>query len=215
MGTQRSDEQRKRQIRSAATRCFVRRGYDATRLLDIANEAGLSKGGVYFHYRAKQQIFDEILELQLREIRARWSFDPGAREPADRCLAALIVAQLRSTEEDPEQTRMFNLLVTMAAQDPAFRRQLGEAVAIVHRLYAKMIRRGIDEGLFVDEDASQLASSVLAAVTGLGALSALHDRGSMPVPPEQAADAIVRMVMRSPTCTAVEFGSPPPRPIPN
>ena len=64
MTRQKTDEVRKQQIRAAATRCFVRRGFAATRLLDIAREAGLSKGGVYFHYRAKEALFHDILDAQ-------------------------------------------------------------------------------------------------------------------------------------------------------
>ena len=82
MTRQRSDEQRKRQIRAAATRCFVRKGYASTRLLDIAREAGLSKGGVYFHYRAKEQLFHDIIDTHLQTLHERWGFEPAADRPA-------------------------------------------------------------------------------------------------------------------------------------
>ncbi len=45
MSQHRDDDHRKQQIRSAALRCFIRRGFSATRLLDIARQANLSKGG--------------------------------------------------------------------------------------------------------------------------------------------------------------------------
>src|SRR5690606_32368793 len=108
---QRTDEQRKQQIREAATRCFVRRGYAQTRLLDIAREAGLSKGGVYFHYRAKEQLFHDILENLSKSLQERWNFDPAAEQPADRTLGRLVKAHLRTMQDHPNEVRLHNLLV--------------------------------------------------------------------------------------------------------
>jgi len=194
MTRQRSDEQRKQQIRSAATRCFVRRGYAATRLLDIAREAGLSKGGVYFHYRAKEQLFHDILESHLQALRQRWSFEPTQEEPADRTLSRLLIAHLRTMEDDPDETRLCNLLVTMAVQDPGFRAQLDEVFRVMHELYQGVIERGIREGIFARGDASTLAHTVMAVVTGMGSCSALDPEGKFVLRPEQVAENVLRMM---------------------
>lgn len=114
MSRQRSDEQRKSQIRAAGIHCFVRRGFNATRLLDIARQAGLSKGGVYFHYNTKEALFQDILDEQLRQLEGRWAFEPVADQPADRTLERLVVAHLRTTEDEPDETRLGHLLLSMA-----------------------------------------------------------------------------------------------------
>lgn len=194
MTRQRSDEQRKQQIRSAATRCFVRRGYAATRLLDIAREAGLSKGGVYFHYRAKEQLFHDILESHLQALQSRWSFEPADDQPADRTLSRLLVAHLRTMEDDPDETRLFNLLVTMAVQDPAFRSRLDEVFTVMHDLYRNVIDRGMRESVFAGGDPELLADSVLALVTGMGSCSALDPEGKLSVRPEAVAENVLRML---------------------
>ena len=193
---QSSDEERKQQIRSAATRCFVRRGFEATRLVDIAKEAGLSKGGIYFHYKTKHELFQEIMERHVRGIERRWDFEPCCEQPADRLLCSLVAAHLRTLEEDPEQTRLYNLLITLAAQEPEFRTKLEEALRVIRCLYSKLIGRGIEQGLFVDGDAGELASTIMATVTGLGALSVLHGSGRLPVPPDDAATRVVSMISR-------------------
>lgn len=205
MTRQRSDEQRKAQIRAAATRCFVRRGYAATRLLDIAREAGLSKGGVYFHYRAKEQLFHDILESHLEALNNRWSFEPVADQPADRTMGRLVVAHLRTMEDDPDETRLFNLLVTMAVQDPAFRTKLEEVMAVMRNLYANVIERGIKEGTFAKGDPQVLAASVLALVNGLGSSSALDREGKLPIRPEDAGEQVLRM-LRPVSGASLEFG---------
>ncbi len=194
MTRQRSDEWRKQQIRAAATRCFVRRGFASTRLLDIAKEAGLSKGGVYFHYRAKEALFQDILETQVRQLERRWSFDPVTEQPADRTLFRLVVAHLRTLEDEPDETRLQHLLLGMAPQDATFRQKLDEAFRVMRVLYIGVIERGIAEGTFRDTDVDRTADCVLAMVQGLAAQSAVHPEGKLPMRPQEAAEVIMRML---------------------
>jgi AcrR family transcriptional regulator len=211
MTRQRSDEWRKQQIRAAATRCFVRRGFSATRLLDIAREAGLSKGGVYFHYRAKEALFHDILDNQLRTLEARWSFEPVSDQPADRTLGRLVVAHLRTMEDEPDETRLTHLLVSMAPQDTTFREKLDEAFRVMRSLYAGVIDRGIKEGVFRQGDPEQLSYAVLALVQGLAAQSAIDNDGKLAVRPEQAADYVLSMLRPQGVPAMVEVEEPRPQ----
>lgn len=192
MTRQKTDEQRKQQIRAAATRCFVRRGYAATRLLDIAREAGLSKGGVYFHYRAKEQLFHDILDAQLAALQSRWSFEPVADQPADVTISHLVRAHAQTVEDNPDETRLTNLLVTMAVQEAEFRGKLEQALTVMRGLYASVIERGIAAGVFTTGDATALAHGILAMIQGLGAQAALDPAGKLPL----AVDDVVRNVLR-------------------
>lgn len=56
---------RTQQILDAALEEFAERGYMATRMEDIASRAGLSKGGVYTHFKAKEQVFEALLRRSL------------------------------------------------------------------------------------------------------------------------------------------------------
>lgn len=206
MTRQRKEEQRKREIRAAATRCFVKNGYESTRLLDIAKEAGLSKGGVYFHYRAKDQLFHDILENHLQRLRDRWAFVPASDRPADRTLGRLVVAHLKTLEDEPNETRLFNLLVSMSTQDEAFRGKLERAMLTLTSLYRDVIERGIRDGIFAAVDARHAASSVLAMIHGLGFQTALDVEGCLPVPPEIVADQVLRSLKIS-NATTLEFGA--------
>ncbi len=194
MTRQRTDEQRKQQIRAAATRCFVRRGYAATRLLDIAREAGLSKGGVYFHYRAKEQLFHDILDAQLAAFEQRWSFEPVADTPADVTMANLVRAHVRTVEDDPAETRLTNLLVTMAVQDSEFRDKLDKAWEVSRRLYTGVIARGIADGVFKEADPRAMAQNILALVQGYCAQSALSNEGRLGVPVHEVVRGALRML---------------------
>ena len=55
-------EQSRRQVLDAALRLFSRRGYRATTVRDIADEAGVSTGNVYHHFEDKEQIFRTLVD---------------------------------------------------------------------------------------------------------------------------------------------------------
>ncbi len=49
-------KERKRQLLQAARRLFVAKGYRGTSINEIASEAGVTKGAVYFHFHSKEDI---------------------------------------------------------------------------------------------------------------------------------------------------------------
>mgnify|MGYP000635639236 CR=1 FL=1 len=182
------DEQRKQQIRAAATRCFVRRGFAATRLLDIAREAGLSKGGVYFHYRAKEALFHDILEAQFVALQDRWGADQAADQPADKALHALVAAHLQTLEASPDEARFCNLMLAMASQNPEFREKFDHSLAAMRTRYADILRRGGFAG-----DPAVLARAVIALIYGVAAQSAADGQAALPLTAEQTAELAVRL----------------------
>jgi AcrR family transcriptional regulator len=55
-------------VLEAATRVFVRRGFHASGMREVAAEAGLSVAGVYHHYPSKEQILVALLDVTMAEI---------------------------------------------------------------------------------------------------------------------------------------------------
>jgi AcrR family transcriptional regulator len=55
-------ERSRKNILDAALKLFSHRGYGATSVNDIAEEAGLSKGNLYHHFPDKETIFRELLD---------------------------------------------------------------------------------------------------------------------------------------------------------
>ena len=62
-------ERTRQQILETAERLFVDRGYDATSLQMIADEMGLTKAAVYYHFRAKVDIRHEIMRSRVEQLR--------------------------------------------------------------------------------------------------------------------------------------------------
>ena len=48
------------QVIEAAARVFAEKGYEKTSIQDILNDLGLSKGGLYHHFKSKEAILDRL-----------------------------------------------------------------------------------------------------------------------------------------------------------
>ncbi|MAV59235.1 MAG: hypothetical protein CMG07_04700 [Candidatus Marinimicrobia bacterium] len=57
-----SKENSKNQILKAAMKIFVVNGYSNTKMDDIADEAGFSKGAVYHHFSSKHDLFFSLID---------------------------------------------------------------------------------------------------------------------------------------------------------
>src|SRR5438034_9655215 len=63
-------ERTRQQILETAQRLFAERGYDATSLQMIADEMGLTKAAVYYHFRAKNDILLAAMRPGLLRLQA-------------------------------------------------------------------------------------------------------------------------------------------------
>ena len=55
-------DERKRQIRYCAKDVFIRKGFHNTTMEDVIAESGLSKGGVYRHYKSTTEMMYDLME---------------------------------------------------------------------------------------------------------------------------------------------------------
>jgi AcrR family transcriptional regulator len=58
-------------IVEAATRVLARQGYARTSLMDIANEVGMSKGAVHYHFPTKEALIAQVLETACEAVAER------------------------------------------------------------------------------------------------------------------------------------------------
>ncbi|MDM5306296.1 TetR/AcrR family transcriptional regulator [Peribacillus frigoritolerans] len=58
----------KEKIRAAAMELFIKQGYYATSISDIAKQAGISKGLLYNYYTGKEELLSEMVEARIKEV---------------------------------------------------------------------------------------------------------------------------------------------------
>jgi AcrR family transcriptional regulator len=85
------DERRtntREQIRAVALEMFAERGYDGTSLREIAEQLGVTKAAVYYHFKTKEDILVSLLEDFLAQVDELldWAQDQPAGQATRRAL---------------------------------------------------------------------------------------------------------------------------------
>ena len=139
--------ERREHLVKLAAELFAKKGYQATTVRNIADEAGILSGSLYHHFDSKESIVDEILTSFFDELTAanQAALEKGGdpREVISElvriCFATLEPhrAAIMVLQNDWNYLRQFDRFD-----------YLNKAEADTERLWIDQIRRGQDEGLF-------------------------------------------------------------------
>ena len=147
---------KRRQILDAAIRVFARQGFHATRVSDIADEAGVAYGLVYHYFSSKDEVLNEL-------FLERWSLMLAAIEEADRTaasprekLGAGATFIFDSYRHDPDLMKVIIVEVTRAAN--SFGRTHLEEIRRAYESIAKIVEDGQAAGAFRGDVAPDFAS---------------------------------------------------------
>lgn len=156
--TTRSTATRARLLRAAAD-LFLAGGYEAVSINDVADRAGLTRAGLYRHFRSKGQLLVEVIRWKYREFEQTPAFLKAIADPNSAAsllwnedgydVRLLVTDAAAAARHDPE------VLAGMSALDAARRE------AVTRRL----------EGRAVDAEA--VAWLILGLASGIGMREAI------------------------------------------
>jgi TetR/AcrR family acrAB operon transcriptional repressor len=153
----------------AATAEFAASGYAKATLDGIAARAGVTKGGVYFHFDGKEELFFAVLD-HWRERRRRVLQVPlpGPMASAD-ALRAFLAGYLAFHFREPAATHLLRVLATELRG--RFRARLREDDRQEHRWLRAHVRellvQGLRDGSLAADDPALAAFVLTAAVAGV------------------------------------------------
>lgn len=110
-------------LMAVSARLFAKGGFDATSMRDIARDAGMLAGSMYYHFPSKNDLIAAVYEEGVAEISA--AVDAGvAAAPADPWarLEAACVAHLQSLLSDSAHAAV--MTADLSRLDPRLRRRL-------------------------------------------------------------------------------------------
>src|SRR3954454_19796573 len=99
-------EDKRRQILSAAVRVFAAQGYEATRVGDIAKDAGVAYGLVYHYYGSKEAVLEAVFREAWGRLLAAVAIAEQTGETATEQLSLVVKIVLRSWRDDPNLVRL-------------------------------------------------------------------------------------------------------------
>jgi AcrR family transcriptional regulator/predicted DNA-binding transcriptional regulator AlpA len=153
---------RRQQIREAARRVFLEKGYQQARIEDITTAAGVSTGTFYIYFKDKQELFMEIIDELTRNTVA--SFEAMIEEEDDFQKRAVTTAQYYIENYEYFSGIINQLRGMMASTAPSAREKF---VALHNQMadpIAGEIRAAIADGLIRDVDPELLARAIMGMV---------------------------------------------------
>jgi TetR/AcrR family fatty acid metabolism transcriptional regulator len=154
----RADRQadRRRQILAAAVKVFAEKGFHASRVGDIAEEAGIAYGLVYHYYESKEDLLETIFRTTWTEMLARVREVEEAGVPAAEAVRQVTALLLRTWRRDPDLVRV---LVREVTRNQHVQQEIEEITQAMEAL-ERIIRRGQESGEFRTELDSRLSAVV-------------------------------------------------------
>jgi AcrR family transcriptional regulator len=130
MATRLTRTERKQATRSelvaAARTVFLRRGFHAASLDEIAEEAGFTKGAVYSNFDGKDDLFLAVLDDHVDQRVARYEATAFKEETMDGFIRLMARGQFVADAEDVAWQPLLVEFWTHASRDEALRQQVSE-----------------------------------------------------------------------------------------
>jgi AcrR family transcriptional regulator len=171
-------------VLGAAGAVFSRRGYHHATLREIAEEAGVSKGALYYNFASKEDLFLALLDVRmderLREIEG--VFDTGSPEEGRVDRAALDYVE--NLKRNRDWIALFFEFMAHAARDGEFGERFSERFKTFWALLAEVVEhRARELDVELPLPAEHLAIAI--DVTGVGFMLARI------VDPDRVPDALL------------------------
>lgn len=139
---------RSTQILDAALQVFSERGFAASRIDDITAAAGLSKGGIYTHFKSKEEIFEALLaRLPMPSPDDMATLARGERVTVD-LLVAQVIEPMYALLQETNTLLTLRLMLADGARVPEHTARWREtAVEPYHASIERLVQRGVRQGV--------------------------------------------------------------------
>jgi AcrR family transcriptional regulator len=178
---------RRDEILEIASELFATQGYVGTSTRDIGNRANILSGSLFHHFDTKDQIVDELIRPYFDEmlVRTRKAVNQDARP--DVALMELIRSLIDLMGEGPQRARILhNDWQYLATSLP----YLAKGMSELERLWLKLLRRGVSQGVLRDDVDVRIA--YLAMLAGLSDITRWYQPDG-PKSIEEIADVFVKL----------------------
>jgi len=137
-------EDKRRQLLDAAVRVFARKGFHASRVGDIAEEAGVAHGLLYHYFKSKDQVLEAVFHENWSVLLARIASVEETDEPAPDQLRHIATIVLRTWLHLPDVVRV---VIREFGRSPELAERIGELAQPIDAIQ-RVIERGIGRGEF-------------------------------------------------------------------
>lgn len=184
-------EKRRQEILEAGLDLFIRRGYAATKIADIAEQVGMSTGLLFHYFESKEKLFEALIQLGVSGPQSVMTIE--ATEPIA-FFESAAENILYAIKNEPFVAKMF-VLMGQTMYNEAMSPEIQELMAGVDIISSSvpLIEAGQKNKTIRDGDPRALALAYWAAIQGIAEEVALQ-----PDSPCPESDWIIDILRRKP-----------------
>jgi len=194
----RRKDARPAEIRLAALECFGERGFAATRLDDVAERAGVTKGTLYLYFQNKEDLFKAVVseELVPNIVRIQSRIAELDLSPPE-ALAQLMRFWIR-TLTATRLSLMPKIVISEVGNFPELAEfYIHEVIDRGFSLIGGIIGKGIESGDFREVDVDETTMCVIApAIVSMLWRHTFEQHGSRKIDPESLLESHIEMILR-------------------
>jgi AcrR family transcriptional regulator len=162
-----SSEIRRNQILDAATKVFVRLGFQHARMDDIVEESGLSKGTLYWYFKSKEDIINAISRRLFTGELEKLEGLLEAEDTVSERLMQLTNYRVAGLKRMSNLVPIIFEFYAVAVHQQWVKQFIGEYFKHFRGLLEDLIQQGIDRGEFYPVNAAETAISLASMYEGL------------------------------------------------
>ena len=172
-----SSKETRAKIIQISAELFNTKGYSGTSISDVMQATGLKKGGIYNHFKSKEELALAAFDYAFQQVKKRtlkaWHKNNNAR---DRLLA--IINNFLSYIDDPPIIGGCPILNTAIESDdahPALQKKALEAMDSLRSLIRRIIEKGMAKGeINPDTQPDEVATVIISTIEGGIMMSKLY-----------------------------------------
>jgi AcrR family transcriptional regulator len=172
---QRSEETRSR-ILESSVKLFSERGFNAASVDDICTQAEISKGAFYHHFESKQALFLALLDGWLKIVDT--AIEASKDKTAPETFMQMADAFPYIFETAGDHLPMFMEFWLQASRDEKIWQASIAPYRRYHKYFTSLIKKGVEEGSFVNVDPQIASRLIVSAAMGLLLQSLLDPKGA-------------------------------------
>jgi len=148
---------RKENILEAALLCFNEKGYHKTSIDDIALNGKISKGGIYYHFKSKEELFLKLFNFRLNRYTEQLkAYIQEESDPVKR-IRILIQKWGLILKENEDFFKFCMEFSSMGAREKEIRKEMTSFYRSSVEIFRQIIEEGVATGEFENVDTERIA----------------------------------------------------------
>lgn len=159
-------ENRKEDIYSAAVECFNEKGYYKASMDMIAERSKMTKRGLYYHFKSKDELFIELFHYMNRKYYAQIpAYVTEISDPEERLMHFVKIAN-KVLIENTDFLKFTHEFMSIGLRKPAIREVMTSYYNDQVEKVRKTIENGIQSGKFIPINSEEMARAIVLVTIG-------------------------------------------------